>query len=202
MKLILLSTPFYFVEEHQIINALFDEGLELFHLRKPDTDAAYLERLITLIKEPYRKQIVIHDHFYLKSEYNLKGIHLNRRNPVCPQNYKGTISCSCHSAEEVVQVKRKYDYVFLSPIFNSISKQGYPSRFTAEQLQRLSKEKIIDRKVMALGGVCLDNISTIKDYGFGGAVVLGDLWNRFDQHSTQDFKGIIQQFRKLEKAIN
>lgn len=202
MKLILLSTPFYFVEEHQILNALFDEGLELLHLRKPNTDSAYLERLITLIKEPYRKQIVIHDHFYLKEEYNLKGIHLNRRNPNAPQNYKGSISCSCHSADEVVQVKRKFDYLFLSPIFNSISKQGYSSNFTTEQLRELSKKKVIDRKVMALGGVCSDNISSLKDFDFGGAVVLGDVWNHFDQHSAQDFTEVIQQYRKLQKAIN
>ena len=33
MKLILMTTPYFFVEEHQIINALFDEGLEILHLR-------------------------------------------------------------------------------------------------------------------------------------------------------------------------
>lgn len=202
MKLILLSTPFCFVEEHQILNALFDEGLELLHLRKPDSPAAYLERLITLINEPYRKQIVIHDHFYLKAEYGLKGIHLNRRNPQPPSDYKGSISLSCHSAEEVVQSKRKFDYLFLSPIFNSISKQGYASHFPPEQLRELSKKKVIDRKVMALGGVCADNIASLREYGFGGAVVLGDVWNRFEQHSAQDFKEVLQQFRKLRKLAD
>ncbi len=32
---------------------------------------------------------------------------------------------------------------------------------------------------MALGGITPDNILEIKDYGFGGAVVMGDLWNKF-----------------------
>lgn len=31
---------------------------------------------------------------------------------------------------------------------------------------------------MALGGITTDNILEIKDFGFGGAVVLGDLWNK------------------------
>lgn len=31
---------------------------------------------------------------------------------------------------------------------------------------------------MALGGITPDNILEIKDFGFGGAVVLGDLWNK------------------------
>lgn len=66
MKLILMTTPFFFVEEHQILNALFDEGLEILHLRKPDTEPVYSERLLTLISESYRKRIVVHDHFILK----------------------------------------------------------------------------------------------------------------------------------------
>ena len=52
---------------------------------------------------------------------------------------------------------------------------------------------------MALGGVQLDNNKQVKDLGFGGAVILGDIWNRFSIHSTQDFKDLIQHFRKLRK---
>ncbi len=39
MKLILITTPTYFVEEDKIITALFQEGLDTLHLRKPDTGA-------------------------------------------------------------------------------------------------------------------------------------------------------------------
>lgn len=89
MKLILITKPTYFVEEDKIITTLFDEGLDYLHLRKPDTAPVYAERLLTLIPEKYRKRIVVHGHFYLKEEYNLKGIHLNHRNPVAPDNYSG-----------------------------------------------------------------------------------------------------------------
>ena len=199
MKLILMSTPYFFVEEHQILNALFDEGLEVLHLRKPHTEPVYSERLLTLIPETYRKRIVVHDFFYLKDEYNLKGIHLNHRNPELPPKYKGHISCSCHTSEEVKAHKKVCNYVFLSPIFNSISKEGYSSHFGMQALRELARQKVIDRKVMALGGVQLDNIKQVKDLGFGGAVILGDIWNRFSIHSTQDFKDLIQHFRKLRK---
>lgn len=199
MKLILMSTPYFFVEEHQILNALFDEGLEVLHLRKPHTEPVYSERLLTLIPETYRKRIVVHDFFYLKDEYNLKGIHLNHRNPELPPKYKGHISCSCHTSEEVKAHKKVCNYVFLSPIFNSISKEGYCSHFGMQNLRELARQKVIDRKVMALGGVQLDNIKQVKDLGFGGAVILGDIWNRFSIHSTQDFKDLIQHFRKLRK---
>lgn len=49
MKLILITTPTYFVEEDKIITTLFDEGLDILHLRKPDTAPVYAERLLTLI---------------------------------------------------------------------------------------------------------------------------------------------------------
>ena len=202
MKLIIMTTPYFFVEEHQILTALFDEGLETLHLRKPNTEPVYSERLLSLLPENYRKQIVVHDHFYLKNEYNLKGIHLNSRNPVPPEGYKGHKSCSCHTVEEVEAGKKNCDYVFLSPIFDSISNAGTTSRFSPEQLRQLARQRVIDRKVMALGGVNAENISQLKDWGFGGCVVLGALWSRFNIYQTQDFKDLLTYFRKFKKAIS
>ena len=52
---------------------------------------------------------------------------------------------------------------------------------------------------MALGGVGYDNIKLLKDLGFGGAVLLGDIWNRFNMHTDNDFREIINHFRRLRK---
>ena len=198
MKLILITSPNYFVEEDQIITALFDEGLDVLHLRKPDTTPVYAERLLTLIPEKYRKRIVVHDHFYMKEEYKLKGIHLSHRNPLAPDNYTGHISASCHTLEEVQADKKSCDYVFLSPIFNSISKEGYHSAFTPEEIRDAARKGIIDKKVIALGGVDEDNILRIKDYGFGGAAILGGLWNRFDPTIDNNYQDLITYFRRLK----
>lgn len=200
MKLILMTTPFFFVEEHQILTALFDEGLELLHLRKPNTEPVYSERLLSLLPEDYRRKVVVHDHFYLKNEYNLKGIHLGQRNPEAPPRYKGQISRSCHSIEEVKTYKKEYDYLFLSPIFNSISKTDYPSHFDLNELRELGRQKVIDRKVMALGGIDIDQIPQMRDCGFGGVVILGAFWQHFNLHETADFKELINYFRRLKKA--
>lgn len=200
MKLILMTTPFFFTEEHQILTALFDEGLELLHLRKPNTEPVYSERLLSLLPEDYRRKVVVHDHFYLKNEYNLKGIHLGRRSPEAPPRYKGQISRSCHSIEEVKAQKKEYDYVFLSPIFDSISKNDYPSQFDLNTLRELGRQKVIDRKVMALGGIDIDQIPMLRDCGFGGVVVLGAFWQHFNLHETADFKELINYFRRLKKA--
>ena len=198
MKLILLTNEEFFVEEDQIISLLFEEGLDVLHLRKPGSDPVYSERLLP---DEYHKQIVVHDHFYLKKEFNLMGIHLNSRNPEPPAGYKGHVSKSLHSLEEVTAEKKKFDYVFLSPIFDSISKSGYPSAFDRTLLESAHKSGVIDHRVMALGGVSLQNIPIIKDCGFGGVVIKGDLWNRFDIHSNKDFKSLLDHFKMLRKAV-
>ena len=55
MKLIVVTTPTFFVEEDKIITALFEEGLDVLHLRKPETPAMYSERLLTLIPDKYHR---------------------------------------------------------------------------------------------------------------------------------------------------
>jgi len=202
MKLIVITTPAFFVEEDKILTTLFEEGLDYLHLRKPDTAPMFSERLLTLIPGQYHKRIVTHDHFYLKEEFNLMGIHLNHRNPTPPENYKGHISCSCHSIEEVKRRKGSCNYVFMSPIFDSISKQHYLSTYSAEDIRKATKEGVIDKRVIALGGIDAENILLIKDYGFGGAAILGDLWNRFDTRFNRDYKELIEHFRNLKKQTD
>ncbi len=202
MKLILITSPTYFVEEDKIITSLFEEGLDILHLRKPDTAPMYAERLLTLIPEQYHKRIVVHGHFYLKEEFRLKGIHLNLRNPNAPDHYKGHISCSCHSLEEVKERKRNYDYVFMSPVFDSISKQDYNAQYSPEEIKKAHKQGIIDKKVYALGGIDVHNIKEVKKYGFVGAGVMGAIWQKFDTCCDRDYSQIIEHFRKLKKLAD
>ena len=202
MKLILITSPTYFVEEDKIITSLFEEGLDILHLRKPDTAPMYAERLLTLIPEQYHKRIVVHGHFYLKEEFRLKGIHLNLRNPNAPEHYKGHISCSCHSLEEVKERKRNYDYVFMSPVFDSISKQDYNAQYSPVEIKKAHKQGIIDKKVYALGGIDVHNIKEVKKYGFGGAAVMGAIWQKFDTCCDRDYSQIIEHFRKLKKLAD
>jgi thiamine-phosphate pyrophosphorylase len=202
MKLILITSPTYFVEEDKIITSLFEEGLDILHLRKPDTAPMYAERLLTLIPEQYHKRIVVHGHFYLKEEFRLKGIHLNLRNPNAPEHYKGHISCSCHSLEEVKERKRNYDYVFMSPVFDSISKQNYNAQYSPEEIKKAHKQGIIDKKVYALGGIDVHNIKEVKKYGFGGAAIMGAIWQKFDTCCDRDYSQIIEHFRKLKKLAD
>lgn len=190
MKLIVITTPDFFEEEARLITSLFEAGLETLHLRKPGASCKETEDLLRRIPPEYLGRIVTHEHFQLASSLKLKGIHLNGRNPIVPAGYAGHVSCSCHSLEEAAERKHSCSYVFLSPIYDSISKEGYASSYTFDSLQKARQAGIIDSKVMALGGITAERFPEINSLGFGGAVLLGDIWKRTGS-------GFINHFREL-----
>ncbi|MBR1545867.1 MAG: thiamine phosphate synthase [Prevotella sp.] len=201
MKLIVMTQPTFFVEEDKIITSLFEEGLECLHLFKPGSSPMYAERLLTLLSSDFYSKIVVHDHFYLKEEYKLKGIHLDDEHTPVPNGYKGKFSRTCTNIADLKEAKRHAEYVFLKSIFDSQTFAEEKSSFTANELEQAAKHGLIDRHVYALGGMNIDNIRVAKDLGFGGVVISGDLWNRFDIHQEQDYKELISHFEKLKKII-
>ena len=202
MKLVIMTKSTFFVEEDKILSTLFDEGLESLHLYKPGAEPVYSERLLTLLPEDYYKKITVHDHFYLKEEFRLKGIHINNPDIAPPIGYHGNISRTCHSLEELKETKKKSNYVFLRTIADSLTDTNDKASFTYDQLKEAARRGLIDKKVYALGGMTLDNIRMARDLGFGGVVVCGDLWNRFNIHQELDYKELISHFEKLRKAVS
>ena len=190
MKLIIMTKSTFFVEEDKIITTLFDEGLECLHLNKPGSAPIYSERLLSLLSDDYYKRIVVHDHFYLKEEYGLNGIHLDGLESLPPDGYKGRISRTCLSLDELKNAKKDSNYVFLRNIFDSLTDSTKKASFTEDMLNEASKKGLIDKKVYALSGITIDNIKKAKDLGFGGVVICGDLWNKFNIHNQQDYKDI------------
>ena len=192
MKLIVITSPAFLADEGASINALFEAGLEILHLRKPHSSSEEVDNLLQSVSVSFRCRIVLHEHFGLVEKYGMKGIHLNARNPVAPEEYHGHISRSCHSLQEVEEWKNVCDYVFLSPIYDSISKEGYGAHFTTEQLQDARSRGLIDEKVVALGGISADNIPEVKSFGFGGVALLGDVWNRKGAEFIPHFHQLLQ----------
>lgn len=201
MKLIVMTKATFFVEEDKILATLFEEGMDNLHLYKPGSEPIYAERLLTLLSEDYYKRITVHDHFYLKEEYGLKGIHLNDAQAQAPAGYRGNVSRTCHLISELKETKRNSSYVFLKTIFDSQTNPDDKQTLGYEELRAAAKSGLIDKKVYAMGGMNIDNIRIAKDLGFGGVVICGDLWNRFDIHNELDYKELIAHFVKLRKAV-
>ena len=178
MKLVVITRPDAFKGETEICNKMFANGLQRLHLRKPEASREQLAKWIEEIEPSFRERIVVHDHHDLTLQYGLGGIHLNSRNPNPPSNSSAvgrTLSRSCHSIAEVEACQKDFDYVFLSPIFDSISKQGYKGAFSKEELGEAKRRGIL-YNVYALGGITFENLEEVKDMGFCGAAMLGGFW--------------------------
>ena len=97
-----------------------------------------------------------------------RQIEINRQQP-------NIVTYSAHSISEVKDLVFDTDYVFLSPIFDSISKENYQSNFDLIELKEDLKN--VNDKIIALGGVTLSNVVDLKTAGFDGYAQLGDFWN-------------------------
>lgn len=167
--LIAITQPYDYPEEAKIITELLEKGIVKYvHIRKPNWNIEETENLIKEIPASFHSQIKLHDHFELLFKYNLGGLHLNSRNPEPLGEYK-EISKSFHTLNEIETEDDKLDYFFISPVYDSISKEGYKAAFDLDLLEK----KIKGKRAIALGGVTPDKILELKKAGFYGAAMLG-----------------------------
>ncbi len=166
--------------EIEILHQLFQEGLEYYHLRKPYKNYQEHCNYLDKIDKQYHNKIVVHHFHELINEYNLKGIHFTEQkrkqhidNP--GQYFKNlnmygkTISSSFHEPKVLINCYFEFDYHFLSPVFSSISKKGYKGRgFDVNH---------IDKRIVGVGGVTIDNLKAFNKRGFKGVGILGGIWN-------------------------
>ena len=177
--IIVITQPYFFQgEAERIVQLLSGGAADIVHIRKPLLDnQTLLERLIETLPSELYGRLVLHDCHQLALKYHLCGVHLNSRNPLPPDGFTGAVSISCHSLAELAEARKKpYAYMSLSPIFDSISKPGYHSAFTAQQIAEARQQGLIDHRVMALGGVTFNQVNDVMKMGFGGAMILGDAW--------------------------
>ena len=138
MKTIVLSAQKSVDNEIDIVVRLFELGLTSFHLRKPHYSKQTMKLYLDGIPSVYHNRIIIHSHHRLARKYNLKGIHLSSKERKSSfnnwLNIKSLkrkkpflrVSTSFTTISELNKYNDLFDYVFLSPIFDSTSKKKLP----------------------------------------------------------------------------
>jgi len=196
MKLVVLTSDKGIPDEASVLNALFSNGLMNLHLRKPLFEIEDYRKLLDLINPEYYDRIVVHFHHELCGEYGLKGIHLQEKIrvgltdnlPNYISGFKGngySVSSSFHQPQEIEDCKISFDYVLLSPVFDSISKFGYEGKgFNVRQLTAT---------VIGMGGVNEHTVQKTFNLGYKGAGVLGGIWN------SEDY---LKSFLAIKKACD
>ena len=191
MNLIIITPEKNHPNEIELIQNFFENGLLKLHLRKPHFTFTDYRGFLFQIDKKFHHRISIHDNFSLLNSFPDLGIHLTSKLRE-EENYQekismvnpSTASTSFHSWKEIEDNSYPFDYAFISPVFDSISKKGYKAAIDLSEAKRV-KKKLMDRKgkhpsIIALGGIDITNIELLYKNGFDGAAILGTVWESKD----------------------
>jgi thiamine-phosphate pyrophosphorylase len=192
---IVISNPVSVKDEHQIINQLFDEGLEIFHLRKPECSKSEIADLLEKIDSRHYTKIALHQHHEIAETFGMQRLHFTEESRKQMTDMKvpekKILSSSIHAPEDSKTVSPFFEYVFLGPVFDSISKPGHRSILN----QGFKLPEIKKTKLIALGGVDNSKIQEVKGYEFDGIAVLGHIWKE-TKNAVSNFRLIKTEWEK------
>jgi thiamine-phosphate pyrophosphorylase len=190
-RLIVITAPDIFEKEAEVWLQLLQSGVPKLHIRKPGSNSEQIIKLIEEVPEGWRKNLIIHHHPEIMKGFQLGGVHLSVQQFNHQMNNGYSVSYSVHNWQEMESIANYCDYAFISPVFDSISKNGYKQN---EALQKVP-EQLQSKKIYALGGVQEGNIKTVRSRGYYGAALLGCIWKELAK-AVQQWEKIMVNFTK------
>ncbi|RXM38743.1 thiamine phosphate synthase [Chryseobacterium sp. CH21] len=177
--MILVITPELIVpNETDTINQMFQEGLDLLHVRKPWISRNEMIEFISKIDESFHSQLVFHTHYDLGKDFTISRFHfreIDRKEEVYKSFAKeNIISTSLHDIKTYNTLDKEWEYAFISPFFPSISKKGYGLDSTIKE--EIKHRNNPDVKLIVLGGIDQNNIHEVFESEADGAALLGAIW--------------------------
>lgn len=184
--IVIVSSELFFEDEALVFNALFENGLELLHLRKPKGSSKDYEALIEKINPEFRERIVLHQHHFLAEKYGIHRLHFSEAERhslegIATDFIENIVySTSVHKISEYNALNAGFSYAFLSPLFDSISKPGYLA--IKYDLNKINSQNEI--KLIGLGGIHLLNCKQVLEEDYDGIGLCGAIWNAMNPVET------------------
>ena len=210
MKIVLLSKPKLDEHEIDVVKALFENGLETYHIRKPRITTKQMKSVIDSIPQQFHNRIIIHSHHNLALKYNLKGVHYTKahlqktlknwwRKITLGIAKTSLIKTVSHSKLVSLYDKQEldFDYVFLSPVFDSLSGK-FQSGFHVDGIKAAIQKS--GKKIIARGGIDIKRLPQIKELGFYGIALNSCIWN--SKEPIEEFHKIIERCKELKIEID
>ena len=206
MEIYVISSPENFYGEYNVVAKLLELDRFTFHLRKPFATIDDCCFFLNNIPTHFHSKIVLHQHHSLSNKFNVKGLHFKEKdrisksdsdlNSIKSVNSNLTLSTSIHELDKFSTITI-FDYIFVSPVYDSISKEAYHSKLVLADIknQIIEFKKISSTKIIALGGVTSEKLPELHDVGFDGAAFLGAVWKNSMPNAT--LKQIIQNASQL-----
>ncbi|MDR3001851.1 MAG: thiamine phosphate synthase [Fibromonadaceae bacterium] len=152
-QLALISSPENFAGEHEILEQMFERGLQMLYARKPQMPELLLERWLLAFDLKWQSKILP----WLGSAHSFEDLEKISDNA------------------EICFLSPVFDSISKFGYKAKYSKDELKQGITA--WRDFQKKQNRSQKLFALGGVEADNIAELKELGFDGAAILGAIWH-------------------------
>ncbi|MEM7162470.1 MAG: thiamine phosphate synthase [Bacteroidota bacterium] len=187
MKLSVVSSKKRVDGEIGIIVNLFEKGLTTFHLRKNHYSKSKLKNFLKAIPKEYHSRIVLHSHQMLATKFNVQGVHFSTRQ-LDKSGYLNKVKMCCKllgrkmsfsrgfdNLSDLITERKYWDFVILNPVFDTVSDDPKATAFSNRAISSSLEQTGL--KVAGLGGICIENLEMMKNFGFHEAILNGEFWN-------------------------
>jgi len=179
----------------KMVRRLFDAGLSRLHVQvRKDWERRHYEQFILSLPEAYWPRLVLAEEPALVEERGLGGFQMHPGERI-PRRWPkhATVSAKCHDYDELRSTDKGCGYVFLAPLFESVSKKDHRPRRTLREFEVILKRWKAEggAPVMALGGITPQTAPKAREMGFDGIAFIGSVWKQPDP---------VRAFLDLERA--
>ncbi|MCD6068877.1 MAG: thiamine monophosphate synthase [Bacteroidetes bacterium] len=209
MKIVLLSKTRFDETEVAVVTSLFENGLDTYHLRKPKLSTRQVKQILDTFPKQFHSRIIIHSHHQLARKYNLKGVHYTRTH--LRRSFKNwwrkitlgisksdliKTSSSTKLSSLYDDNEIEFDYVFLSPVFDSLTGK-FQSGFYEDGIRAAINKS--GKNIVARGGVDIRRLEKIKEIGFYGMALGSCIWE--SKEPLEEYLKIVSRCRELNIEI-
>lgn len=170
-------------DESRQLKDILENFPVFIHIRKPRYPLKEYISFLNTIPEELRTNVFIHEFHEECASLGPGGLHIPVRsrslyfqklkNLFFIPEKKFNLSFSLHEVDKNFIPDVITDFVFISPVWNSISKPGYPGKKISPSAFNIPSS--VQR--IALGGIVPENIKQTLELGYDGIAVCGWIWN-------------------------
>lgn len=203
-------------KEHVLITSVLSKYDVIFHLRKKDFSDLQMLNYLKAIPEELHAKIIMHSHFHFANSFDFHGFHFHKQYDLSNLENdldaatvnlikQKTLGFSVHNLNDILALEEIFNYVLVSPVFDSISNRGYNAKIKIKTFQKFLEQQENRVPVIAMGGIKTENIPLAFTAGFDGIALLGHIWNHMLETNNPNktmaiFEDVVQQVEQLVKT--
>lgn len=188
-------------------------GCKWVQLRMKDAEKEEIKEVARKAKEICKKNdviLVIDDYVDIAKELELDGVHLGKNDMPVDEARKllgeeFIIGATANTFEDIEAMRHTdIDYIGLGPFRFTSTKKNLSPVIGIDgyaEIMRRKAESSINLPIVAIGGICYDDINDIMDTGISGIAVSGSLINA--KNMTEETRKMISLLESIvEKRLN